>query len=139
MTINLNRKAFIRKIILFSVILAGILALLTPTLVADAQTASSVKNVCETFGTSCPAVQTPGVEGTKNLIGQVINWLTGIGVVVGVLFVVFGAFKMITSVGNAKGFGDGISTITNALIGVAVLLVAGTIVRFVVNIVLGIK
>jgi len=135
MTSYFSRRSLIRKIILFSVIVAGILALFTPTLVAGAQ---GTPEPCDLFGQDCGTLEaSANTEGVVGIIALVINWLTGIGVLIAVLFLILGALRMIVSIGAPEAFKSGRDTAVNAVIGLIVLLLAYTIVSSVVSLIGG--
>jgi len=132
-----TRRLFVKKIILVFVLLVGVVALFTPTLVAvDAQTT----DVCQTFGQNCGTI-TSGTNSNAivNVVANVTNWLVVIGVAIGIFFVVYGAFRMIASIGAPEAFKSGLNTITNAILGIIILLLAYTIVSWIVGLVGGLK
>ena len=60
---------------------------------------------------------------------------TGFGVsrVVAVLFIMLGGFWYLTSAGNEESAEKGQKTLTNAIIGLVVIILAATIVRIIAN------
>ena len=133
-----TRRLLVRKIILVFVLFAGIATfLLTPMIAADA---AEPTNVCQTFGQNCGTI-TGGSSSNAivNVVANVTNWLVVIGVAVGVFFVVYGAFRMIASIGAPTAFKSGLDTVVNAILGIVVLLLAYTIVSWVVGLIGGLK
>jgi hypothetical protein len=62
--------------------------------------------------------------GVVDLIVKIVNFLLGVAFIIAVLFLVIGGFKFIISNGNAEQAKAGRATITNALIGIAVIIVS---------------
>jgi hypothetical protein len=63
------------------------------------------------------------------LVTDVINVFLGLAMVVTVGMIVFSGFKMATAGDETKKFGEGKTTLTHAVIGLAVILGVGIIVR----------
>lgn len=68
-----------------------------------------------------------------SLIAVVIRILLMVGGAIAVLFVIMGGYMYITSGGNEEQAEKGKNTLTNAIIGVVIILLAWVIVNVVVN------
>ena len=79
-------------------------------------------------GANCTNVTSVG-----GVIIIVLNWLLGIAGLIAVLFLVVGGFKMITSNGNEDQNTEGRKTVINALIGLAVVILAYVVVTVIAN------
>ena len=69
----------------------------------------------------------------NDILVTVIKWLLTIAGVIAVAFVVVGGYWYITSAGNEEQSEKGRKTLTNAIIGVIVVVLAYTIVTVIVN------
>ena len=93
-----------------------------------------------------PATQPPGFaqnffgcgDGTTTtvtcVISGVIQFLLAIVFIFAVVFLVIGGFRYIVSQGNEEGVEKAKVTITNAIIGIVIVLLAWIILRVVVNV-----
>lgn len=78
----------------------------------------------------------PGVAGAlsiNDLVVRIINVLLAIAAIVAVLFIVIGGFRYITSAGNEDQAKKGRHTVVNALIGLAIVILAYALVSIVNN------
>ncbi len=77
------------------------------------------------------------LSGVIQLIANALTMLLGLAVTITIAMIVYGGFKMAWSRGDDKAFKEGKSIITNAIIGLVVILGTGiiinTIARFAVN------
>lgn len=92
--------------------------------------------LADLFGTSRPGggftLQNPlGSQSIFTFLQNLINSLSGIAVFVGVLVIIYGGFLLLLGGGNPKMIEQGKKTILYAVIGVAVVLVAGVIISLV--------
>ena len=75
----------------------------------------------------------PGNELTltkiQQLIEMVANWLVIIGVVIAVIFIIWGGIKYMTAGGDATKAKEATTAIKNGIIGAAVVLGVGVILR----------
>ncbi|MDQ3064760.1 MAG: pilin [bacterium] len=69
----------------------------------------------------------------NNLIGSIINIFTLVVGVVSVLMIIIGGFKYITSGGDSSNVSGAKNTILYAIIGLVIVALAQTIVRFVLG------
>ncbi len=87
------------------------------------------------FGVSNPwgnsAFETVG--GTVQKATYVINFAIAFGAFMAVAYLVFGGIMMITSGGDSDKFESGSNAVTNSIIGLVIIFLAGTIVRFLVG------
>ena len=76
-------------------------------------------------------------ENVTDLLTRVINILLALAGLVAVIFLIVGGFRYITAGGNEEAAESGKKTITNAIIGIVVIILAFVIVRVVSNAVIG--
>jgi len=74
-----------------------------------------------------------GARDIPELIAAIIRILLMIGGAIAVLFVIIGGYQYLTSGGNEEAAEKGRKTVTNALIGVVVVVLSWVIVNVVVN------
>lgn len=79
---------------------------------------------------------TPGAgigsaQDATSFIIRIINILLGLAATVAILFIVLGGFRIITAAGNEKTAGEGKKTVTNALIGLSIIILSFVIVTVV--------
>jgi hypothetical protein len=129
---TIERISKIKKIILWSVIIGGLLALFIPTLVHAEIPAI---DVCKQSGSCLKGTDTLKGSGDKNTLVTflitVAQYLTFISAAIAVLFAVWGGMQMITSSGDDSKYKGGIKTLQYALIGLVLTIVAYTIVGLV--------
>jgi hypothetical protein len=77
----------------------------------------------------------PGASTLNTAIGSIGTILIGIIASVSVLFLILGAFDMITDSGDGKKFANGKARITNAIIGLVVAALSFAIVRLVLSVI----
>ena len=65
-----------------------------------------------------------GVSTVPDLLNLIVKYFTEISAPIITIMVLVGAFKMLTSAGNESKFADGKKTVTYAVIGAAVVLLA---------------
>ncbi len=73
------------------------------------------------------------VSGIGILMGNLINFLTTLTIIVSVFFVMYGGFQYITSSGNEKGVEKAKQTITYALIGLLVSFIGKMLVNLILS------
>jgi amino acid transporter len=71
------------------------------------------------------------------LLGNVINWVLGFAALVAVLFIIYGGILYISSSGNEGRVENAKKTITNAVLGLIVIILSFFIVNFVIATVKG--
>lgn len=77
-----------------------------------------------------------GVAGSRSineLVIRIINVLLGIAAIVAVLYIVIGGFRYMTSAGNEEQAKGGRKTVINALVGLAIIILAYALVSIVNN------
>ncbi len=116
------------KVALQVVVLATIVAL--PTVVfAQAQPAISCPR---DLGYFCPA------DGSvASMFRVILNWALTLAFLAAVIYLIVGGFQYISSAGNTEQATKGRATITNALIGIVIVVLSYTIVQIVYNFVSG--
>jgi Type IV secretion system pilin len=121
--------------------LLSVIAILIVTLLSIpsfAQNENTVNNICDsnyfgsnTFGCS----NRPNSGGTltsqvKGIVNRINNFLVSLSPVVAVLYIVIGAYLIMS-----KGLKEGLPTIKWAIIGLVIIILSSTILSLVVNII----
>ena len=75
----------------------------------------------------------PGQTTITGIILYVIQILLAVAALVAVIFLIAGGFKYITAGGNEETAESGKKTITNAIIGIVVIILAFVIIRVIAN------
>jgi hypothetical protein len=77
----------------------------------------------------------PPVErrNAADIITRIINYLLLFAAMIAILFIILGGYKYITSQGNAESAKNGRATVLNAVIGLAIIILAYVIVSVVNN------
>ena len=97
---------------------------------------SEVQNGLSGIGASFPhtgIASATQLTGPLGLIALIIRYLLTISGAIAVVFVIIGGFWYITSAGNAEQAEKGQKTLTNAIIGVVVVILSYVIINVVVN------
>ena len=90
----------------------------------------------ETFGTSTPV----GCSICDSVIvasNVVNNIAVPLGIIAAVVFIVYGAFRMMTAFGSESNFGDARKIITSAIIGLVIIMCGWLIVNTLFHVVTG--
>ncbi len=91
------------------------------------------------FANNCPA--DTGIRCSEGSIASIfrliINWALAIAFIAAVIMLIYGGFKYITSAGNAESAKEGTRAITNALIGIVIIVLSYIIVQIVYRFVAG--
>lgn len=105
---------------------------LAPAIVRAAAIDDGLSRIRPEFGIggSLGNSQTP-----TQFIGNIIRLLLGIAGAVAVLFIIYGGYLYITSAGNSEQAEKGRTTLTNALIGVVIIILSYVMVTVIVNLV----
>ncbi len=128
----------ILKILTLTLVMLG--ALLIPSAVAFADcndpnlTAQQALQCGATSGT--PNAAKTSAQAANNLntnLGSIINILSIIVSIIAVIMVIIGGFKYVTSGGNQEAVGSAKRTILYAAVGLVIVAVAQTLVKFVIN------
>jgi Type IV secretion system pilin len=142
MSSNSHFKKQVKRIILWSVIIGGVIALFLPTTVQSSTTklltSSSIAvyaaSPCQQFNT-CPA-GTPTTnagtsengEGIANFILTIALWLVYIAGALATLILVYGGIRYMTSNGDSNKTKTAVEIIKNAIIGLVLVIISFTIV-----------
>ncbi len=81
----------------------------------------------------CLPASSASQGNVNDFLLQVINLLLSVCAIIAVLFIVWGGFRYITSNGNEEGAKKGMKIVTDAAIGLAIIILAFVIVTVVVN------
>jgi Type IV secretion system pilin len=152
---KIKRSSIVKAVILWSVILGGVLALLIPTIIAHGQTLDSSVvpdlvmqaqegpkpvDPCEVFKNCVKGTETlqgtSATDGIVKLILTVVYAMIFIAGALSVLFIVWGAWQMITSAGDSGKYKTGLDTVRNAIIGLVLAVISVTIVYIIGNVIL---
>ncbi len=107
-------------------ILLTLLSLLPASAFAACTTGSDNVTLC-TLGSGA------GANKVAELVNKVTGWVLGFGASIAVLFVIFGGFQYITAAGNEKQAETAKQTLTWAILGLVVMLLAYVIVKLITN------
>ncbi len=114
--------------------LGGIIAGLTiPAFVfAQNQVSSGLSGIQESFGFSSPLT---GATTASQFAIQIINIMLMFAGIVAVFFIIIGGYRYLTAGGNAESAEAGQKTLTNAIIGVVIIILSYVIINVIVNLV----
>ena len=146
----LHRRPFIKKLILFSVILGAILALMIPLSIKGFGQSIGAKplNPCDSqvIGFCLKGVQQSKdtfskdpAQGVTNVILQIVYFLIYVAAGVALLFFVLSAYQLLTSQGDDAKYKKALVGLQRSIIGLVVALVSVTIITLVVNVVTNIN
>ena len=110
----------------------AVLALTLPVKALASGISSGLSDVRSEFSGSTGSLFL-GARDIPELIAAIIRILLMIGGAIAVLFVIIGGYQYLTSGGNEEAAEKGRKTVTNALIGVVVVVLSWVIVNVVVN------
>lgn len=134
----IKRQKIIKKIILFAVIVGGVLGLALPASPTQVVAADDI-DICS-IGGGCVG----NLDGADDLSGgdsmsriiEVINFVANflIYLVAGisVLYIILGAWFIISGLGDGPTYEKGLKTLKNAVLGLILALLARELVQFVV-------
>lgn len=113
-------------------------AIVGVVLLISARAILSIFGIYSTPGFTPPVtlfqgVDTSSLDSVQKVIANAITIATGIGSIVSVLFVMFGGVRYIIAAGNPESLKSAKSTITYALVGLMISLMAYGIVSFVIE------
>lgn len=74
-----------------------------------------------------------GIGSVWLVLAGITDILLRVAAIVSVVFFIFGAFKMVTSQGSPEGLKSARNTMTNALIGLVVSVLAAWIIGFIIG------
>jgi hypothetical protein len=72
-------------------------------------------------------------KSVPDIVHLIINWALYIAAILAVIFIIYGGFLYITSAGDTAQSGKGRTALTNALIGLAIVILSYLIVQIVYN------
>lgn len=130
---TMERRSFIKKIILWAVIAGGLIALFVPRL-AGSVYAADVIDPCDLGGCVTDLENSNGdAESTiVNLIINIAKIMIGIVAALSVLYIILGAFFIITGLGgDGPTYEKGLKIFKNAILGLVLALLAFTIVSLI--------
>jgi hypothetical protein len=112
-----------------------------PAITASAQ--GTEYDPCEVFGNCLGGTQDFANESADSIVVSLVLgfsfFLIFVGGAIAVLFIVFGGYKLITANGNDADYKAGRSMVTNAVIGLVLIIISVTIVRVVSEVLTGIR
>ena len=143
MSLEQPDKTIIKRVILWSVIIGGILALFVPAYVQSALPvfAADQQSPCELFGqenciTEAPANQEAVGKQIETIIFNFATLLIYLVGAVSVLMIVYAAYKMIFSNGDSNNFKSGVDTLKYAVIGLVIAILSFGIEIFISSLVI---
>lgn len=126
------RKAFL--------ILGALLAIIMPSFCVV-----GIASAFDPFGQACEETNSAGIckdnqeganplsTGNNGLLDQIITVLFLIAGVIAVIMIIVGGFQFVTSSGDSSKAAKGRTTLIYAVVGLVVVMMSATIVRFMVN------
>lgn len=140
MSATLARISTIKKIILWSIVVGGIIALFIPTLVHGApqplDVCTGANNNCLN-GTAALSTGTDGQSIAKVII-SIARLLTYISAAIAILILVVSGVRMISSNGDQKAYGDSLKAIQYSILGLVIAVVAYSIISILSGVITGI-
>jgi len=132
-----QRAKLIKRIIFWSVIFGGLLALLLSR--TSVETFAQPVNVCDQLGGCVRGTENvrSGQEGITAVVRDVVFFFIYIAAAISVAFIVWGGYLMITSAGQSEQYENGLKAFRNAVIGLILAIVSLTIVSLVSGILTG--
>jgi hypothetical protein len=114
--------------------LAGVIAgLVLPILVfAQNQVQTGLSGIQQSFGFSSPLT---GATTASQFAIQIINIMLMFSGIVAVFFIIIGGYQYLTSGGNAESAEAGRKTVTNAIIGLVIIILSYVVINVIVNLV----
>lgn len=110
----------------------SVFSFMSPHVFADAK-ADVCSGVATVAGATCGTTNGPTVQSISRTVVNILSLFVGI---VCVIMVIVGGFKYVTSGGDSTKVGNAKNTIIYALIGLAIVAIAQTLIRYVLSIVL---
>lgn len=126
-----QRSKLIKRIIFWSVMIGGLLALLLSR--TSVETFAQPVNVCEQVGGCIRGTEdvSSGQDGITEVVLNVVRFFIFISAGISVAFIVWGGYLMITSAGQSDQYETGLKSFRNAVIGLILAIVSLTIVSLV--------
>lgn len=133
-----SRQKFIKKFIFWAIVLVAILALLIPNLVRARMANDPTGDACEIFKSCINGINTmkqPTDSGdfANTIILQIAGYVAFLSGSLAVLFIVLGAWDMMSSNGDAAKFKKGYQSMLYAIIGLVVIAASWGIVASVLS------
>jgi hypothetical protein len=134
MSATLSRISKIKKIILWSVIIGGIITLFIPTLVHGAAPLSPCDQGSCLVGTEdLGKGDSDSADSISKVILSIARIITFISASVAILFIVIAGIQMISSNGNTTQYTNSLNTIKYAVIGLLVTVIAYSAISIISN------
>ncbi len=113
-------------------VLVGIVGLLPSSIIAAGGCGVNTDTTSDNYGKVTPCTSTS--QSVGGLIVKITNWVLGFGASIAILFIIYGGFLYLTAAGNEKQAESAKQTLTYAVIGLIVILLAYVIVSLVGNV-----
>jgi hypothetical protein len=149
------REKFIKRIIFWCVVIAGILAFVFNPIKVKSLDFYSLQNIpissqsneaydpCKELGGCVWQInkynQGTTLERVSRLIFDIIYFLIFLAGAIAVAMLVYGAFLILTTPGNPDGFKNGLNTVINAVLGLVFIILSFTIVNIIQEIISNLK
>jgi uncharacterized membrane protein len=132
-----NQETLIKFVILAVAILMVILAMNFFPTVGYAQEDIGPLDPCATLGGCMNNIdqfnQGEGTGGISKFLGEIIKIGNFIVPAIAVIVMIIGGYKMMTSDGDEKKYKSGLDTIAYAIIGLAIVILAGTVITLIIS------
>lgn len=125
-----------KEIIKRKAVLIAAMALMLVSFSPLAVFAQSAEDVCQGVGTAAGTSGCTPPAGSTSVSGAITLFINTFSVIIGitgVVFIMIGGFKYITSGGDSNSINSAKQTITYALVGLAVAVMSQVIARFVLS------
>ena len=130
----LGQRKYIQRFAVFGAVLIGLFGFVLLTVQPALAITANQKAVCDSIGsTDCGTTNTNGGTDVNGLIRTAINLFSGVVGVVAVIMIVSAGFKYITSGGDSAKLTSAKNTLVYALIGIVIVVLSQSIVRFVLT------
>lgn len=123
----------IKKIVFALALLVGVIVLVHPDATSALFKSDAANDACQ--GVSLGSATGCGTGGSRltSVIGTIINVLSALVGIAAVIMLIVGGFKYITAAGDSSKTSSAKSTVIYSLVGLAIVALAQTFVRFVLD------
>jgi len=132
---SMSLKKIVTSLAIVSLMIAGAFAIISPTLISSANAAAVDADYLTGGGTDGSFGDTVGLGNSdlKTSIGSIINVALGFLGIVAVVIVLYGGFMWMTARGEQQKVEKAQKVIVQGIIGIAIILSAWAITKFVVG------
>lgn len=133
-----NRQRLIKRIIFWAIVLIAILALFIPNLVRARMANDPTGDPCVIFNSCISGIKdmkppTDSGDFAQTIILQIAGYVAFLSGSLAIIFIILGAWNMMSSGGNAGKFKKGYQSMLYAIIGLVVIAASWGIVASVIS------